>query len=352
VLTYVARRILFSIPVLFATSFLVFTLASALGDPLYVLRQNPLASKVTIAHIAAAKHLNDPIPLRYLYWLKDVFTKGFGEPLLAHHPIWRDLVRVLPHTIQLVASSELVALAVGVAIGIYAAIRQYSFFDYAATTLSFLGFSMPVFWLALMLQVLFTNLFLKTHVRIFYTSGLSSVPTPHGAMFVIDRIQHLALPVMVLSTLSIALHSRFMRAALLDVVNSDYVRTARAKGLAERRVVLRHAVRNALTPVVTVSALNLGGLLGGAIVTETIFQLDGMGPYFIQNLNNGDVYPVMAWLMVAGASADRCRRPPRGDQPLRGDESRGQSSRPPGVCARGRRDRAGQSYLTRGSRYP
>jgi peptide/nickel transport system permease protein len=302
VLTYIARRILFSIPVLLATSFLVFTLVSALGDPLYVLRQNPLTSKVTLAHIAAAKHLHDPIPLRYLYWLKDVFTKGFGEPLLVHHPIWRDLMRVLPHTLQLVVSSELLALSVGVAIGIYAAIRQYSLFDYAATTFSFLGFAMPVFWLALILQVLFTNLYLRTHVRIFYTSGLSSVAHPQGLMFVVDRVQHLAIPVMVLSTLSIALHSRFMRAALLDIVNSDYVRTARAKGLAEPKVVLRHAVRNALTPVVTVSALNFGGLLGGAIVTESIFQLDGMGPYFIQNLNNGDVYPVMAWLMVAACA--------------------------------------------------
>jgi peptide/nickel transport system permease protein len=298
-LTYIVRRILFSIPVLLAASFLVFTFVSALGDPLYVLRQNPLTSKLTLAHIAAAKHLHDPIPLRYVYWLKDVFTKGFGEPLLVHHPIWQDLARILPHTMQLVISSELLALAVGVAIGIYAAVRQYSLFDYAATTFSFLAFAMPVFWLALILQVLFTNLYLSTHVRIFYTSGLSSVPPPHGLMFVVDRVQHLAIPVMVLSTLSIALHSRFMRAGLLDIINSDYVRTARAKGLAEPKVVLRHAVRNALTPVVTVSALNFGGLLGGAIVTETIFQLDGMGPYFIQNLNNGDVYPVMAWLVIA-----------------------------------------------------
>jgi peptide/nickel transport system permease protein len=161
---------------------------------------------------------------------------------------------------------------------------------------------MPVFWLALLLQILFTNLYLHTHVRIFYTSGLSSVPQPNGLMFVLDRVQHLAIPVMVLSTLSIALHSRFMRAGLLDIINSDYVRTARAKGLAEPQVVLRHAVRNALAPVVTVSALNFGGLLGGAIVTESIFQLDGMGPYFIQNLNNGDVYPVMAWLVIAAVA--------------------------------------------------
>jgi peptide/nickel transport system permease protein len=299
VLSYVLRRFLFSIPVLLVASFLVFTMVSALGDPLYVLKMNPLTSKVTLAHIAAAKHLNDPIPLRYVYWLKDVFTKGFGEPLLVQRPIWDDLGRVLPHTIQLVVSAELLALAVGVGLGIYSAVRRYSLFDYAATSLSFLGLAMPAFWLALMLQVLFTNLFLSTHVRIFYTSGLSSVPHPSGIWFIFDRVQHLALPVMTVAVLNIALHSRFMRASLLEVVNADYVRTARAKGLVERRVLIRHAVRNALTPVVTVSALNFGALLGGAIVTETIFQLDGMGPYLIQNLNNQDVYPVMAWLMVA-----------------------------------------------------
>src|SRR2546430_546647 len=301
-LTYVLRRILFSIPVLLAASFLVFTLVSALGDPLYVLRMNPLTSKETLAHIAAAKHLNDPIPLRYLCWLKDVFTQGFGEPLLVHHPIWRDLARVMPHTIQLVVSAELLALTLGVGIGIYSAIRQYSLFDYAATAFSFLGFAMPVFWLALMLQVLFTNLYIKWHVRIFYTSGLSSQNPGGGIHFWIDRLQHLAIPAMTLMLLSIAQYSRFMRASMLEVVNSDYVRTARAKGLPERKVTLKHALRNALIPVVTVSALNFGALIGGAVITESIFQLDGMGPYFLGALFNQDAYVVMAWLMVTATA--------------------------------------------------
>ena len=161
---------------------------------------------------------------------------------------------------------------------------------------------MPVFWLALMLQVLFTNVFVKWHVRIFYTSGLSSPDPGHGIGFVVDRLQHLALPAMTLMLLQIALYSRFMRASMLEVINSDYVRTARAKGLLERRVMLRHALRNALIPIVTISALNFGGLIGGAVVTETIFQLDGMGPYFIQNLLSGDVYVVMAWLVVTATS--------------------------------------------------
>jgi peptide/nickel transport system permease protein len=185
-----------------------------------------------------------------------------------------------------------------VGIGIYSAIRQYSVFDYGATTLSFLGFAMPVFWLALMLQIAFTNLFLAVHVRIFYTSGLSSTDPGTGLHWVVDRAQHLAIPWMTLMLLSIAVYSRFMRASLLDVVHSDYVRTARAKGLTEERVTMRHAVRNALIPIVTLAALNFGVLIGGAIVTESIFQLDGMGNYFIQNLFNQDIYPIMAWLMI------------------------------------------------------
>jgi peptide/nickel transport system permease protein len=215
-----------------------------------------------------------------------------------NEPIWDDLKRVIPHTLALVLAAELISLLIGVSIGIYSAIRQYSVFDYAATTFSFLGFAMPVFWLALMVQIAVTNLFLAWNVRIFYTSGLSSPDPGTGLHWLLDRAQHLALPVMVLCVLNLAVYSRFMRASLLEVVNTDYVRTARAKGLTEQRVTMRHAVRNALIPVVTLAALNFGALIGGAIITEQIFQLDGMGNYFIQNLFSQDVYPIMAWLMI------------------------------------------------------
>jgi peptide/nickel transport system permease protein len=300
VLTYIARRILYSIPVLIATSFLIFASISAIRDPLAALKTNPIFAKntVTIHNIEKEKHLKDPIPVRYVYWVRDAVEHKFGTPLLVNTPIWNDLKRVIPHTLQLALSAELLALLLGVAVGIYSAVRQYSVFDYASTTFSFLGFAMPVFWLALMLQILFTNLFLSWHVRIFYTSGLSSVDPGHGFSFLVDRIQHLAIPVMTLAVIQIAIYSRFMRASMLEVINSDYIRTARAKGLKETRVTLRHAFRNALIPVVTLSALNFGALIGGAIVTESIFQLDGMGNYFIEKLFDGDVYPVMAWLMV------------------------------------------------------
>jgi len=302
VLTYILRRLLYSLVVLVAASFLVFTMVSAAGDPMAELRLNPLISEETLQRQAEEKHLNDPIPVRYVYWVKEAVTDKFGTPLFVNEPIWDDLKRVIPHTLALVLAAELISLLIGVSIGIYSAIKQYSVFDYAATTFSFLGFAMPVFWLALMLQIAVTNLFLAWHVRIFYTSGLSSPDPGTGLHWLLDRAQHLAIPVLVLCVLNMAVYSRFMRASLLEVVNTDYVRTARAKGLTEQRVTMRHAVRNALIPVVTLAALNFGALIGGAIITEQIFQLDGMGNYFIQNLFSQDVYPIMAWLMITAVA--------------------------------------------------
>jgi peptide/nickel transport system permease protein len=296
--TFIIRRLLYSVPVLIAASMLIFFAVSSVGDPLAELKQNPLFSDVTAERIRERKHLDEPLVVQYGYWVKSVFTEGFGSPLLRPgERIWTDLRRVLPHTLQLVLLAEFFAVILGVAVGVYSALRQYSMFDYAATTLSFLGFAMPVFWLALILQILFTNIFLKWDVRIFYTSGLNS--GENHCTWCLDRLQHLAIPAMALAILSIAQYSRFMRASMLEVVNSDYVRTARAKGLPEQKVTFKHALRNALIPVVTVSALNFGALIGGAIITEEIFELDGMGPYFLENLLSQDVYPVMAWLMVA-----------------------------------------------------
>jgi peptide/nickel transport system permease protein len=157
---------------------------------------------------------------------------------------------------------------------------------------------MPNFWLALLLQILFVDIYLKWHVRIFYTSGLNSVG--HGPWSV-DRLQHIFLPALTLCIISFATYSRFMRASMLDVINSDYIRTARAKGVSEGRVIARHVVRNALIPIVTVVSLNLGGLLGGAIVTETVFSVDGVGFYFIQKLGQLDLYAVMGYLVVTSA---------------------------------------------------
>lgn len=294
-LTYIIRRVLYSIPVLIAASFMIFVFVAKASDPLAFLRMQPRVDQRSIQKIVEREHLDDSVVVRYGYWAKDAVTDKFGNTLLGDRPIWPDLIRVMGNTAQLVIAAELIAILLAVFIGVYSAVRQYSAFDYSFTTVSFLGLATPVFWLALMLQVLVVNIFLNYDIRVFYISNLSSAEPDH---FLLDRIQHLALPVMVLAVASIAQYSRYMRAAMLEVVNSDYVRTARAKGLNERRVVMKHAFRNALIPLATVVALNFGNLLGGAVVTETVFSLDGMGLYFISNLIEGDPYPVMAWLMV------------------------------------------------------
>jgi ABC-type dipeptide/oligopeptide/nickel transport system permease component len=299
VLTYVLRRIVCSIPVLVVSSFACFLFVSEAGDPLANLRQNPRVRPGIITHLQHVYHLDQPVVVRYWYWVQDVFTHKLGVSLVTSQAIWPDLTRVMGHTLQLIVLAEALAIVLGIVVGIYSAIKQYSFFDYTFTTVSFLGFAMPTFWLALLLQIVFVDVYLHWHVRIFYTSGLNSYG---NAAWSLDRLQHLALPVVTLSVVSFALYSRYMRAAMLDVVNSDYVRTARGKGLPEWRVITRHVFRNALIPIVTVAALNFGGLLGGAIITESIFTLDGMGYYFITKLGQGDVYAIMAYLVITSVA--------------------------------------------------
>jgi glutathione transport system permease protein len=295
VLTYITRRVLYSIPVLIISSFLSFTFVSLAGDPLAKLRSNPQLSQVTVALLKHQYHLDASIPVRYWYWIQDVFTHKLGNSLLTLQPIWPDITRTIGHTAQVIVISESLAILLGVAVGIFSAIRQYSVFDYAFTTVSFLGFAMPTFWLALLLQILFVDIYLKWNVRVFYTSGLNS---PHGGTWSLDRLQHLALPIMTLMIISFAQYSRYMRASMLDVLNTDYVRTARAKGLPEWKVVMGHVFRNALIPITTIAALNFGALLGGVIVTETVFSLDGIGFFFLNKLQNLDLYAVMAYLVV------------------------------------------------------
>ena len=301
--TYIIRRLLYSVLVLVAASFLVFFfVAKGAGDPLGPLRITPNIDQPGLERIAEETHLNDSVFVRYGYWVRDAVTNGFGETLLTNKPILPDLWRVMKNTLQLVIAAELIAILIAIGIGVLSALRQYSPFDYTATTFSFLGLAMPLFWLALMVQVLVVQVQSWTGHKLFPIANLSDVDCSAGECgffeFWIDRAHHLALPIMVLMVASIASYSRFMRASMLEVVNADYVRTARAKGLRERRVTFGHAFRNALIPLVTVVALNFGALIGGAVVTETVFSLDGMGLYFINALGTADPYPVMAWLMI------------------------------------------------------
>lgn len=297
---YVARRLLLSIPVLVAASMVVFFGLSAVGDPLGELRARPNVSQETIDLLVERRHLDEPLVVQYGHWVRSAATESFGTTI-GGQEIWPDLRRALWHTLQLVVVAELIALLLGVVLGVLSAKRQYSAFDYVTTTVSFLGYSVPVFWFALILQVLATNFYNATDIRLVYTAGLSSPDGGTGLAFLVDRIQHLALPILTLAFVSVALYSRYMRSSMLDVVNTDYIRTARAKGLRESVVTRKHAVRNALIPIVTIAALNFGSLVSGAIVTESVFALDGMGLYFVNALAAREVYAVMAFLMLTAA---------------------------------------------------
>jgi peptide/nickel transport system permease protein len=298
VLTYITRRVLYSIVVLVAASFLTFTFVTLAGDPLAPLYTTPNVSRDSIDTIIERKHLDEPIVAQYWHWVKDATTNKFGTTLLTNKPILPDLWRVMKNTLQLVVTAQVIAILFAIVLGVISAVRQYSVLDYSTTAFSFLGLAVPVFWLGLMVQVAVVQIFSATGHKLFPVANLSSVDAGTGIQFWLDRAHHLVLPVAVLMVANVATYSRFMRASMLEVINSDYIRTAHAKGLVQRKVTMNHAFRNALIPLVTVIALNFGGLLGGAIITETVFSLDGMGLYFINALGTADPYPVMAWLMI------------------------------------------------------
>jgi peptide/nickel transport system permease protein len=297
--TFIARRLLYSIPVLIAASLLVFFGMSLVTDPLSQLRLIPNLSQETLQNIIDRKHLDDPIIVQYAFWVKDMFFNQFGTTAVGDQPIWPALQRAIGNTLQLVLVSELIAITFAIVLGVMSAKKQYSFFDYTTTTISFFGFSVPIFWFALVLQALATTFFLRTGIRLVYTFGQSSLDAANP---IIDRIQHMILPIITLAYVNIATYSRYQRASMLEVLHSDYIRTARAKGLSERTVTMRHALRNALIPVVTIAALNFGAVLGGAVITETIFAWPGMGKFFIDSLVRGEIYTLMAWLMITAVA--------------------------------------------------
>ena len=299
-LTYITRRVLYSIPVLFISTFLCFAFVSLAGDPRQNLLANPKFSRVHYQLLAHQYHLDVSIPVRYWYWLQDVFTHKLGSSLLTSQPIWPDLTRVMGHTLQVIVLAELIALVLGVAVGIYSAIKQYSIGDYAFTGLSFLGISMPPFWFGLIAIE-----FIAIKPKEWF--GMANTPfdfiglhTPgHTGIFNGDYWQHLMLPVLTLTIQSIAEWSRYQRASMLDVMSLDYIRTATAKGVPRRSVIMKHGFRNALIPLVSVVAIDIGALFGGLIITEQIFSIPGMGKVFIDALNAGDAQVLEVWLLIS-----------------------------------------------------
>jgi peptide/nickel transport system permease protein len=272
-------------------------LSEAPGGPLTPYLQNP---HITEADIARLKHnlgLDQPVPIQYLHWLNNVVHGDFGYSTSNSETAMDAIVERLPATLELMGSAIAVALVVGVLFGIVSAIKQYSWLDYLITTLAFFGQSMPVFWFALMLQLAFSVYGFTGfgyHIAL-PSSGLSSSDTFDLG----DRVEHLILPVAVLSLLYLAQFSRFMRSSMLEVIHSDYIRTASAKGLNRFTVIMKHGFRNALIPLVTIVALTIPDLVGGAIVTERIFAWPGSGRLFIDALGQFDFSLLMGIMCLS-----------------------------------------------------
>ena len=295
---YVLRRTLQAIPLLIVISFILFViLHSAPGGGLGPYLQNP---HITAADIERLKHnlgYDKPLVVQYVLWLGHVITGDLGYSTSNSEPVFNAITERLPATLELMGSSLILSFIVGVSAGLFAAIRPYTVADYFITTFAFFGQSMPVFWLALMMQLAF---------------AVHGIPLPGGWLIQLpsagissgdafdfgDRITHLILPCITLALLNIALFSRFMRSSMLEVIKTDYIRTAWAKGLNFRTVLMKHAFKNALIPLVTVTALTLPSLFGGAILTETIFAWPGEGRLFINALGQQDISVMEGFLVV------------------------------------------------------
>jgi peptide/nickel transport system permease protein len=272
-------------------------LQKAPGGPLTPYLQNP---HITEADIARLKHnlgLDQPVYVQYFKWLFRVLQGDFGWSMSNSEPVTQAILDRLPATLQLMGASFVFSLAIGVTAGIISAIKQYSWIDYTVTTLAFFGQSMPVFWFALMMQLAFAVVGIPLGFG--YKIQLPSAGLSDADTFILaDRLRHLVLPTIVLSLLFIAQWSRFMRSSMLEVIRTDYMRTAAAKGVSSTAVILKHGLRNALIPLVTVIALSLPGLVAGAVVTETIFAWPGMGRLFYNALQQFDFALLMGYMML------------------------------------------------------
>jgi peptide/nickel transport system permease protein len=287
-LTFLGQRILQLIPTLFFVSVIIFSLQQLLpGDPATIMAGEERDPAV-IAQIRAQYRLDQPIPVQYLYWVKGVLTGDLGESMRIKQPVRSLILEKLPVTLQLGLMAIVIAVTIGISAGIVSAVKKGTVWDYAANVFALWGLSTPNFWLGIMLIFLFS-------VELGWLPASGYVPLTE------DWRQSLAstiMPAFVLGNAIAAVLMRHTRSAMLQALGSDYVRTARAKGLFERTVVLKHAMRNALTPVITLGALELGTLLSGAVLTEQIFTIPGFGKLIVDAVFNRDYAVVQGVVLV------------------------------------------------------
>jgi peptide/nickel transport system permease protein len=290
---YLLRRLLIAIPSLLGISLILFTvLAMAPGDPFSEMATNPNVPPEVREALRASFGLNDPIMVRYLRWLAAMAQGDWGFSFASRIDVDKLILQRVPTTLFVVGSSQILALAVALPVGVYAAMRPYSIFDQIANTFAFVGFSLPTFFTGLLLILIFSvNLGWLPFV---YRADISATGWQWGWEYFKQAI----MPISVLGLFQAASYTRYVRSAVLDVIRLDYVTTARSKGLNEGKVVIKHVVRNALIPVVTLVALQMPAVFGGAIVTEQIFRIPGIGSLLISAILANDTPVIMAVTFV------------------------------------------------------
>ncbi len=296
-IAYIGRRLLVAIPVVLLATIVVFILVSARGDPLARLKVQPNISQQTIRNLEHEYHLDESKPAQYVGWLGDFVRGDWGTSFSTERPVTTMVGEATWNTILLVGTALVLSAALAMLIGVVSAVRQYSAFDHAATGFSYFGFSMPDFFFGLLLQLLFVVVLREQFgIQLFYVQGKYSVGQEGN---IGNLLQHMVLPVLTLMLTSVAAWSRYQRDSMLEVLQTDYVRTARAKGVPRGQIIRRHALRNALIPFVTVVAIDAGVLLSGVVVVERIFSWPGLGLLFFNALEHSDYPVILAWMAVA-----------------------------------------------------
>jgi peptide/nickel transport system permease protein len=298
---FLMRRIIGAIPLLLFVSVTIFALLHAApGGPTGAYMRRGSMNAADLAALEEKLGLNDPLPIQYGKWLGRVLQGDLGIAVTTKRPVAVEILDRLPNTLTLMAVAWVVTLLIAIPVGILSAIRQYSKFDHAVTTLTFIGQSIPIFWFGLILLLVF---YMKLEnpfsgEPLLPAGGVQTIGAPFSLG---DRVLHLILPVTMLAAGWVAWYSRFLRASMLETIHQDYVRTARAKGLSERLVVLRHGFRNAAIPLVTLMALDVPFLFTGALFTEVIFAWPGMGRLFYAAAERRDYGLLMAIIMITSA---------------------------------------------------
>jgi len=290
---YLVRRLLIAIPSLIGISVVLFTvLALAPGDPFEELATNPNVPAAVRASLRVKFGLDDPIAIRYLRWFTAMLHGDWGFSFVSRVDVDVLILQRLPTTLFVIGSSQVLALLIALPVGIYAAARPYSIFDQIASTLAFVGFSLPTFFTGILFILIF-SIYLDW-LPFVYRSDISAT----GWQWYWEHVRQAAMPVAVLGLFQGASWTRYVRSSVLDVIRLDHVTTARAKGLAERDVIMRHVVRNGLIPVVTLVALQMPAVFGGAIITEQIFRIPGIGSLLISSILANDTPAIMAVTFV------------------------------------------------------